>query len=206
MTDVCSMCHQRPRRAAGGPLCLGCHARVGVVLVEAPGLYVQGTQALGVSMHAMSDKLSTPRPGSRSPLADGVLELCDDLARGLWAWESVTVAHAGLTPPAGPVRPGFAVQRAATTLARHLTASLAPPYGIAHARYVLTLTGALRDRLGLTALVHNLTAPCPHCDTRALVRRNGDDHVSCRLCGSAWPEHHYALLVRMLVAESTNVE
>jgi hypothetical protein len=198
--DDCLMCHRHPRRVAA--LCQSCHDKVMEALTQAPALYVRGCQGVSGSSHGLTDKLSTPKPGSRSPLRDGVLELCDDLARALTAWEAATRAALDRPPLPSAVRAGHAVQRAVTIVVADLSAALGPPYGVAYASRLLTLSASLRDRLGLTPLEHQLAAPCPHCDTRALVRRDGDDHVSCRMCGNAWPERHYALLVRLLVAES----
>lgn len=203
LTDQCLLCHRAQRRCVA--LCRECRARVAAALAEAPKLYVRGIQGLPATSHALSEKLSQPRPGPTSPLRDVMLELCDDMARALAAWEAATKARAGLTTPSVMVRPGYAVQRSAGVVAAYLTEALAPPYGLAHARRTLSLTGALRERLGLNPLVHNLAAPCPRCNTRALIRRDGDDHVSCRLCGQGWPERHYALLSRLLVAEADEV-
>jgi hypothetical protein len=200
--DECLLCHRHPRRVAA--LCQSCHDKVTDALTQAPALYVHGCQGVSGSSHGLTDKLSTPKPGSRSPLRDGVLELCDALARSLLSWEAAT--RAALDRPQLPaaVRAGHGVQRAAATISADLAAALGPPYGVAHASHLLTLSASLRDRLGLTPLVHQLAAPCPNCDTRALVRRDGDDHVSCRMCGNSWPERHYALLARLLVAESSD--
>lgn len=200
-SDACLLCHRLPKRYAA--LCWLCRGRVGAALAGAPKLYVRGTQAVSGVSQGLSDKISTPKPGPRSPLRDGLLELCDDLARALAGWAAATAARAGLPVMPGLVRAGYGVQRSAALLAENLNAALEPPYGVAHAARVLALTAALEERLGLALLVHQLAAPCPHCDARALIRRDGDDHVSCRLCGQAWPERHYALLARIVVAERT---
>lgn len=201
LTDQCLLCHRAQRRCVA--LCGDCRARVVSALAEAPTLYVRGAQGLAATSQPPSEKLSQPRPGPTSPLRDAILELCDELARSLGRWAAATKAPGWVAEgPETWVRPGFAVQRSAGVIAAHLTAALAPPYGVAHARRTLSLTGALREQLGLNPLIHNLAAPCPRCNTRALIRRDGDDRVSCRLCGQAWPERHYALLSRILVDEA----
>jgi hypothetical protein len=202
MTDACLLCEVQPRR--DGPLCRRCLDRVRAALDAAPTLYAHASAATPSGSRAMTDRVTTPKPGSRSPVRDDLLELSDALARALTAWERDAVAAAQLPVPPPQVRPGYRVQRAAVTCLANLQAALAPPYGVAHASRLLHLVGLLRDRLGLTRLVHHLAAPCPHCDTRALIRRDGDDYVQCRLCGNAWPEHHYALLARIVAAESTS--
>jgi hypothetical protein len=170
---------------------------------SAPRLYVLATLAIAPAGHALTDKLSTPKPGSRSPGRDAMLELADTLARALGAWEADTVTAAGLTAVSASVRPGFRVQRAAATITANLPAAITGPYGVSHAGHLVDVVSRLTDRLQLAVLVHQLAAPCPHCHHRALVRRDGDDYVSCRMCRQTWPERHYAFLTRMVVADST---
>jgi hypothetical protein len=132
-----------------------------------------------------------------------MLQLADALARALAAWESDTTCAAGLAGASPSVRPGYRVQRAAIVIAANLPAAMTSPYGVVRACDVLDLTDRLTDHLKLAALTHQLAAPCPHCNARALVRRDGADNVVCRMCQQSWPEHHYALLARMVVAAST---
>ena len=58
---------------------------------------------------------------------------------------------------------------------------------------------------GADRLVHRLVAPCPACEMRGLVelsltRDDGADHVSCRICGSSWPEAEYRRLTLVLAS------
>jgi ribosomal protein L37AE/L43A len=68
----------------------------------------------------------------------------------------------------------------------------------------LSLARHLERASGRDRLVHRLVAPCPRCDARTLIRRDGDDQVQCRSCGNAWSEDHYQLLVRILTEEEVS--
>lgn len=63
-----------------------------------------------------------------------------------------------------------------------------------------TLVTRLRHAAGRDELVHRLAMPCPRCDVRALVRRDGAGHVECRVCGSSWSEEHYEFLARVFAS------
>jgi ribosomal protein L37AE/L43A len=182
------------RTAEGEPLCESCGNDVLAALTAAPVLYVRAHGSLGARGQAMSERVSSSAPVSRSPLRDDLLELCDGLARLLAEWELHTFGA-----QAARVRTGFAVQRASVALGHDLDAALSVWRGTARAGQLVHRVRRLRQALGETPLVHQLAAPCPTCDTRALIRRDGADKVECRMCGNAWPEARYALLARALV-------
>lgn len=54
---------------------------------------------------------------------------------------------------------------------------------------------------GRTDRVVLLPAPCPNCDTRALVRRNGKENIDCRRCGQILRPAEYSSLVTVLSAD-----
>lgn len=193
MTHPCAHCED----TEGDPLCESCRTTVVNALRLAPLLYAKGSQQLGTRGRALSERVSSSRVGSTSPLRDDLLEVCDDLARALIEWELTTVGM-----QAEHVRTGYAVQRASLALGNNLAAALATWRGTSHARRVVRRVARLRHALGDTPLVHQLAAPCPQCDTRALIRRDGSENVECRLCGASWPESRYELLVRALVAHN----
>lgn len=193
----CATCERRARVV----LCVTCEQRVLIALRDAPALYVRAHASLNVRSQQQHERVKTSRPASRSPLRDDLLHLADELARTLATWESFAVAQGHLPSSSPYVRWGVIVQRAAATLAEHVDDAVRHPSGPTASTQVVTLVGRLRYALGETRLVHRLAAPCPHCDTRALVRRDGDDHVECSMCRSSWPEKHYQLLVRMLVED-----
>lgn len=180
----------------GDPLCESCRAVVVDALRRAPALYVRAHTNLGSRGQQLSEHVSSSAPGSRSPLRDDLLELSDTMARLLTYW------HARMTrTPVRTGRSGAALQRAAVALSNDLDAALAVWRGHAYARHVVARVGALRHHLGETPLVHQLAAPCPSCDTRALIRKDGAERVECRMCGNTWPEERYELLTRALAAD-----
>ncbi len=68
-------------------------------------------------------------------------------------------------------------------------------------RAVRGLSARLERAAGVDRLTHRLTPPCPACARRTLVRDDGRDEVWCTTCRRAWPEEHYRVLVRLIVAE-----
>jgi excisionase family DNA binding protein len=48
---------------------------------------------------------------------------------------------------------------------------------------------------------HGLEPPCPSCSARELGRRDGDERVHCRACGTSWDERQYRWLVLVLSAD-----
>jgi hypothetical protein len=191
--SACAHCED----VEGDPLCSSCRSAVLAALRAAPALYVKASMRLSARGSALSERVSSSRPASRSPLRDDLLELADLLARELSYWSAITFGHRF-----GAARQGFTVQHAAADLAENLPAALNTWRGQGAAARVVRRVAGLRRAIGETALVHQLAAPCPQCDTRALIRRDGADSVECRLCGASWPESRYELLVRALVANN----
>lgn len=181
----------------GDPLCSSCRGTVVAALRVAPVLYAKASLRLGSRSSAFSERVSSSRPASHSPLRDDLLELADLLARELAQWQAVTFGQGF-----GSTRQGFAVQHAAADLSADLPAALSTWRGVVSAARVVRRVASLRRAIGEAALIHQLAAPCPQCDTRALIRRDGADQVECRLCGASWPESRYELLVRALVAHN----
>jgi hypothetical protein len=68
-------------------------------------------------------------------------------------------------------------------------------------RQALAWSRRLERAAGADRLVHRLAAPCPDCDCRTLIRRDGEDRVECTTCAKSWPEHHYEFLVRLVLRE-----
>jgi Zn ribbon nucleic-acid-binding protein len=73
----------------------------------------------------------------------------------------------------------------------------------------LSLARRVEVAAGSDRLVHRLSAPCPQCEVRGLVelsltRDDGADHVSCRICGSSWPEDDYRRLTLVLASEAAS--
>jgi hypothetical protein len=73
--------------------------------------------------------------------------------------------------------------------------------GLTAALALLALHETAQAALGLTRLTHKLPAPCPRCDALALVRYDGADDVTCRVCGDRWPYEDYTRLTLVLASD-----
>lgn len=189
----------------GDPLCYRCTSRVDHALTELPTLYVHLHVELAPAASTGGEAVS----GSRStyaPLREPLLEHADHLTRTLIAWEAELRVAARLARQLENVRPAVALDRACALLRAHLSDGLAAPDGPAHAAAVLDGHRRARALLGWNTLVHRLTAPCPSCDVRALVRYDGDDYVVCSMCQEVWPRAHYIALVRSLLDATEQAE
>lgn len=94
---------------------------------------------------------------------------------------------------------------AVTYLTAQSTAWLCTPWAAEDGRATLVLARRVEVAAGADRLVHRLAAPCPACEMRGLVetsliRDDGADHVSCRICGSSWPEAEYRRLTLVLAS------
>jgi ribosomal protein L37AE/L43A len=175
-------------------LCRECAARVRRALDAAPELYVMAHQRMTPARRGASERISQGALESRAPVAEHVFDAAEKLARQLLVWQSLALGRTTRCETWGA-----AMQGACRHLAHRLDVALHHPAGLRMAAEVITSVARIRHILGLDALVHRLTAPCPHCDHRALERDNGSDVVRCRMCRSTWPEAQYRFLARTLL-------
>ncbi len=226
-----------PGRHPGVPVGVACPGRAPVWCSACGAAVVDAVRGLPVDVARLPahGRLRMPmgerargRPGvtvsSPSPAAD----LVDEVVR--WASLLAERLRAHVDDPPHTWRPGQqwmppALERltAATSYLVHRRSALlawdtrttAPEGeldGMAEAEVVGRQAFAWRSRLaraaGLDRLVHRLAMPCPRCDTRALVRADGDERVQCRTCRAEWTEERYQLLARIyagLAAEEEGV-
>jgi ribosomal protein L37AE/L43A len=185
----------------GAGVCEDCRRRVQRDLHATPTLYVQ--MSLGLP-HGGTADINDPVSGTPTPPAPlriALLDAMSQLARAVTTWHTVVADAANLAPlAAGPVREGWAIDRAARILAARveLACATAPDLAAQLARDV----NYGRRLIGTTPLVHRLAAPCPECGLRALVRRDGAQVVYCRGCHATWDEALYHHLTRVLAAEA----
>lgn len=137
-----------------------------------------------------------------SPSGSPAWDACDEVIS--WAWETAVgvMQHVGEDPPSAwwssSAAPVASLSTSVAALLRHADAWLAGPGAVEDGRRALRLVAEAERGTGTDPLVHRLPAPCPSCDTLALVREDGEDQVSCRVCHNAWTEERYRLLVRVL--------
>jgi len=86
-----------------------------------------------------------------------------------------------------------------------VSALLSAPFAEVVGFDVLTLVRRAERAAGLDRLIHRLPAPCPSCDTLALVREDGSDQVECRACNRVWPEHDYRRLVLVVAQDYQDI-
>lgn len=150
--------------------------------------------------------------GTQEPrvnLALGAEALQRDIWRTTTTWEEVLIDHCGLPPPpTGPVRDGWAVQRAVHIILPRLRilSSIGPtavfPQGHEEApenisgQEAILIMQALHRRvgwaIGLRHLVHELRGLCGACKIEGGLRReDGSEAVYCALCGvkSTWDDY-----------------
>lgn len=83
------------------------------------------------------------------------------------------------------------------------TAWLCTPWAVQSGRAATRWVARLERAAGVDRLQHRLTAPCPRCSARALVREDGDDLVRCGMCNACWDEAHYRHLAKVLADGAT---
>lgn len=179
-------------------ICASCRVKVERDLIGLAETYTRLHLALVPGRTSVDDKVSgtkSPAP----PLRLSMLVHSTMLVEILTTWETELRQHLALSLPERATRDGWRIQHAARFLTRRLdmACAVAPAsavdlcHGIAGARRLL----------GLTRLLHRLSAPCPDCDLLALVREDGAAYVRCRACGATWSEDLYHSLARAAAAE-----
>lgn len=186
----------------GQGICERCRGRVHRDLLAAPLLYTHLHLSLPALAANDDDRVSgTPTPPT--PLRPILLDAMTQLAETLAVWHHAVAEVCRLThlPSARSrtVREGWLVDRTVRVLAGRVEVACATAPDLA-ALFARDLHYG-RRLIGVTPLVHRLVAPCPECDMRALVRRDGADIVYCRNCHAAWDEALYHHLTRVLAAE-----
>lgn len=73
--------------------------------------------------------------------------------------------------------------------------------GLDAADVILNLHQRVAVTAGRADRVTRLPAPCPHCQTTALVRANGAENVTCRCCSAILRPDEYTSLVSVLAAD-----
>lgn len=145
-----------------------------------------------------ADTGGEPISGTREPVLPLDLGILG-MQRAIWlqvtAGEAIVRDIAGLPSSASEVREGFAVQRAVQILAPRLrllaNADSDLTSGAAIILELTRLHAAVRARLGLNRLVHELAGQCPDCRARGLRRDDGSDTVHCTGCAfrCAWDDY-----------------
>ncbi|MGN6245129.1 MAG: hypothetical protein ACTHQ3_15865 [Motilibacteraceae bacterium] len=95
--------------------------------------------------------------------------------------------------------PTRALTTSITYLTRHLGDIAASPFALDITGEARAMTKRLEKQAGRDELTHRLREPCPSCDHRTLIRRDGSDRVECRNtdCLRIWNEDEYAHLAHV---------
>lgn len=102
-------------------------------------------------------------------------------------------------------RPGIVVTQDAAYLHSHLSALLALDDGVTGAEAGLFLIDwqiRARKTMGTHSTFERLQAPCPTCDTKALVRQYGSETAECRSCGLRISETQYKQWTALLMCDN----
>lgn len=169
--------------------CISDEHAIGNMLHECPRIYAELSAYLPRSQVAGG----APVSGSRLPplpLRLEVLTVQEDLSVTL---RDFAARVRGSSVPLDR-RPLIAVAQDSGYLRTHLGALLALDDGVTGAEVGLWLlhwrTRAHRI-MGTHTTFERKSVPCPVCDTKALVRTYGNDHVECRSCGKRIAENEY---------------
>lgn len=194
--------------------CLACQATIVAALRRMPEQLVN-LRTLGGGRLAPQPS-SSRRPQGRSWTASPSPASDEISAVVAWLSRVETRLREHLSEPPAPSRRALAVSTSVAWLLERSTALLCwdtrspaagqlDDTGAAEAEVVgseaLQLSRWLDKAAGRDRLTHRLTAPCPYCEHRALVRLDGRDEVQCRHCGKGWPEAHYQFLIRLVLHE-----
>jgi len=211
------------RIMAADGLCPTCTRVAQEAIAELPSDYVNLTRALGQGTIGLAELVAATKE-LPAPLRVSVAALKHELVRLATTWAEPVAERLNIDWDSQLMdrhtRPGYALQRAARLLTNNMPVLLAlrdieirvwadngiysqlePADGITAAIDLLTLHRVTQAALGQTKLVHELPAPCPHCDNMTLVRDDGDDNVHCRRCRLQWPEEDYKRLTLILAAD-----
>jgi hypothetical protein len=204
------------RIEAAAGLCVSCHRHVEQAIRELPMDYVELSTLLGGRGGNPAADVVLSSRDLPIPIRVSVHDLQSAICHEASSWAEPVAEQLGVewdTQRARDSRPGVTLQRAARMLTNAVETLLALPVqtyhdhtsadwvdrdGIDGALELLRLHDLVRLAAGRTALVHQLPAPCPSCNTLALVRHNGADHVECEHCRDLWTETDYRRLCLVL--------
>jgi hypothetical protein len=195
----------------GGPatreLCEVCEGAVAHALDEAPVLYVRLRLAARRRTVAARSEMVTTSKGSPLPLGMAALTLGEELRWLLTTWEDEVRIIARLADAARDgAREAVQIERAAFTLAQHLTTWLSAPStafspdrwtaefdqsGAEAACALLEWRHRARNLPGVhpeaDKALRRFPQPCPTCEVAAVTHRAGDDLTHCQSCGATAP-------------------
>lgn len=164
-----------------------------------PGMYDRLGEMLPRGQAVGGDMVS----GSRLPplpLRLEVLTLQEDLSVTLN--DVASRLRRSVLPPR---RASVAVGQDAGFLRLHLSDLLALDQGETGAEvglWLLNWQTRARKTMGVHTKAERLYAPCPTCDTKALVRTYGSEHAECRSCGQRITEEEYKAWTYVLTSGS----
>lgn len=131
-------------------------------------------------------------PSSLSPSWESVEELM--------AWAGTTAARLRVRLRHSPGREWEVAHAEVSTTVKYLLewspALLASDMAREVGAEVVRLVTKAGRGAGVDELVHRLGTRCPHCKTKGLERKDGDDKVTCRRCRHTWSEGEYQWLVK----------
>ncbi len=216
-TCVSKTCRGPEHEATAGLLCKPALLRLTRTIGEMPALF----DWLSANLAPGSASTDAPVSGSRErplPISSSVHDQAELIRQTLNGWARCVAEERDLTGPWRPLNPHSLAERdrlqrgvemtctvnaLATFLLAHLDWAASQPW-------IDDLDEEMRDlaRDGHAIAPtkpgrHDLPAPCPDCQTRALARWDGEDHVICRHCHAMWSEETYARLVRVLALEAS---
>lgn len=177
-------------------VCEGHAKEVHSNVTEFPITYVRLRRAL-IPSQSRSEHVS----GTRAPQAAmsiSVWSVMEDMVETVERWAVLAREHRGTEPLVTLGRHGPRLHRSVAALQRHgellLDLSVAEEY-VTDMRRIKS-----RAEVALKAdnLLHRLDVPCPACEIKALVRKDGDEWVLCAACGARWDEQSYQRLVKVL--------
>jgi len=198
----CGHLHPTEKRTVGARidvlvgLCGSCGNHVAQALRELPMDYVELSTLLGERGGNPAADVVLSSRDLPIPIRTSIYDLQTAICHEATSWAEPIAEHLGIgwdTQRARDSRPGVTLQRASRLLTHAVDTLLGLPAqtyrdhsspdwvdrdGIDDALELLRLHDLVRLAAGRTALVHQLPAPCPSCNSLALVRRNGADHVA----------------------------
>lgn len=177
-------------------LCEPCRALLDRTLDGFPRWYVQLGQELPKGSSGGEIVSGTREPPL--PLNFGILALQDDLARLVRECETVVRRVQAHTPPVETLSQGLQVYTGVIYLRTHLSVLVALPDAVEWTERILRLHRQIERRIGDGKVFHRLPAPCPACDSLALVREDGAETVECRHCFESMSVEVYAHFVHEL--------
>lgn len=166
--------------------------------------FVDLTQLIPVERRIPTDAIHRPKPGPTMPVDTNILTLCDDIRVLLIHWER----RLRIARTTEAVRAGYAVQRAADTVAPRVDiiagitdADGVYGNGVDALLRLRELHRIARRRVGHHARTIALPGECPDriCRARTLTRKDGTDTVTCATCRASWAYADYQQYVTLRV-------